>query len=295
MTPDELLAVGDRVVASARPGEEVEAAVLWSRDTEIRAFDGAVEQFTSAASAGIGIRVVREQRQGFAYLGSLDEDALAATLDEARDNATFSTPDPFLGLAQPDGVAPPLLDLSDERLAATSTEARIALAIELERLVRAGDPRIVGIDGGADYSDTEGCSAVVSTTGIRAASAETACALSVYSLAASDEDVSTGFGFSTARHPGGLDPDAVAADAVARAVRMLGAKPSGSERLTVILDPWVTAQLLSILSSAFSADSVLKGRSMFADRRGEQVASPLVSLVDDPTDAVSLGLDADRW
>jgi PmbA protein len=52
----------------------------------------------------------------------------------------------------------------------------------------------------------------------------------------------------------------------------------------VVLDPWVTAQLLGIVGSTLNGDAVLKGRSLFADRLGEPVASPLVTLVDDPTD-----------
>ena len=56
-------------------------------------------------SQGIGVRVVVDQRQGFAYAGSLDPDVIAEVLDEARDNASFATPDEFLGLAEPDGVA----------------------------------------------------------------------------------------------------------------------------------------------------------------------------------------------
>ncbi len=53
---------------------------------------------------GLGVRVIADGRQGFAYVGSLDPDVLHEVLDEARDNAGFGTPDEFLGLAEPDGV-----------------------------------------------------------------------------------------------------------------------------------------------------------------------------------------------
>ncbi len=51
-----------------------------------------------------------------------------------------------------------------------------------------------------------------------------------------------------------------------------------------MLDPWVTAQFLGILAYTLNGEAVLKGRSLFADRLGDEVASPLVTLVDDPTD-----------
>jgi PmbA protein len=69
---------------------------------------------------------------------------------------------------------------------------------------------------------------------------------------------------------------------------MLGAKKPASQRVTVVLDPWVTAQFVSILASTLNGEAVLKGRSLFADRLGQEVASPLITLVDDPTDERAL-------
>ena len=57
--------------------------------------------------------------------------------------------------------------------------------------------------------------------------------------------------------------------------------------MTVVLDPYVTAQFLSVLSAALNGESVLKGRSLFANRVGEEVASPLFTLVDDPTNPLA--------
>jgi PmbA protein len=66
---------------------------------------------------------------------------------------------------------------------------------------------------------------------------------------------------------------------------MLGATKPESSRCAVVFDRRVSATLLAVISSALSGESVTKGRSFFADRVGETVASPLVTLIDDPTDA----------
>jgi len=68
---------------------------------------------------------------------------------------------------------------------------------------------------------------------------------------------------------------------------MLGATKPKSRKLTVVLDPFVTAQFLGVLSATLNGEAVLKGRSLFADRVGEQVASPLVTLVDDATNPLA--------
>ncbi len=284
MEPEDLLAVGDRVVAAALPGEAVEAAVTWSRDTEVRAYEGEVEAFTSSNSAGVGIRVVVDGRVGFAYAGSLEPEAVDEALAGARDNARFSTPNPGAGIAQPDGVAPAELVLHDERLLGVSTEEKVDLALDLERRVRDLDGRIVGVES-VEYGDSWAIGAIVSTAGIRTASVEGAASLVAYVMAADDDaDLTTGFGFSVGRHPDALDVERCARDAVDRAIRMLGAEPTSSRRCTVVFDPWVTAQFVGLVGEMFSGDAVVKGRSPFAERVGEQVASPLVTLLDDPTD-----------
>lgn len=284
MTPDELMAIAETVLAQAAPGEQVEVVVGHSRETEVRAYDGEIEAFTSAESAGLGVRVVKDHRQGFAYAGSLDGDVLGEVLAEARDNATFSTVDEFTGLVDPDGYEAVTLDLYDEALANLGPDAKIALALELERLVLGGDPRIIGIEM-AEYSDSIDTSVIASTTGIRAMTSETGCSLAAYSLAGLDDDVTTGFGFSVGRRIEDLDLADTADQAVQRAIRMLGAGRAPSRRLTVVFDPWVTAQFLSIIGESFSATEVLKGRSFLAERRGESVAPSFVTLLDDATDA----------
>ncbi|MGZ4794887.1 MAG: PmbA/TldA family metallopeptidase, partial [Acidimicrobiia bacterium] len=110
----ELGAIAAGVAGAALDGEQVEAYVVRSRETEIKVFAGDVESLSVAEAAGIGIRVIADGRQGIAYAGSLDADVVAATLADARDNASYGAQDPGYGLATPDdlrGREPAVLDL----------------------------------------------------------------------------------------------------------------------------------------------------------------------------------------
>ena len=285
--PD-LLALADRLVGMAQGGEQLEAYVSRSSDTSVRVYQGEVEQLSVADTQGVGVRVVVDGRQGFAYCGTLDDAALAETVAEARDKPAFGEPDEAAGLASPDGVEPAALDLWRPALASVPTEDKVALAVELERVVLGADARIVGVES-CDYGDSLASSAVATTTGIRRASQETMCELVAYSLAAEGDETQTGFGFSLGRSFDELDVTVAARDAADRALRMLGATKPPSGRLTVVLDPWVTAQLAGIVAGTLGAEEVVKGRSLFAGRVGERVASPLITLVEDPTDARSWG------
>lgn len=277
----ELQALADKVVAQARHGEQIEAYVSRGGQTEVRVYQGEVEHFVSAQSEGIGVRVIRDGRTGFAYAGTLDPAAVDDVLAEARDNAEFGTVDEWAGLAEPDGVPRTPQSLWNEALASFPTPRKIELAKELERLALAGDPRIRVDD--ANYADAWGEVAVATTTGIRENGRENGCYVSVSTLAEDGEETQTGFGFSVGRDPDAFDLEKAARDAVDRATRLLGATKPASKRLTVVLDPFVTAQFLGVISSTLNGEAVVKGRSLFRDRLGEQVASPLVTLVDDPT------------
>jgi PmbA protein len=277
----DLLAIADAVIAQAKPGEQVEAFVSRDSETDIRIYDGSVEHFVSAQSEGIGIRVIREGRTGFAYAGTLDDRAVAEVLADARDNSEFGSPDEWAGLATPDGVDVVPQSLWNEALAAYATDHKIDLAKELERLTLSIDARVRVDD--ANYADVSSESAVATTTGIRRSGRENGCYVSVGTLADDGDETQTGFGFSVGRSPDEFDLAKAAKEASDRATRLLGATKPPSKRLTVVLDPYVTAQFLGIISGTLNGESVSKGRSLFRERMNESVANPLFTLVDDPT------------
>ncbi|HEX3088460.1 MAG TPA: TldD/PmbA family protein [Ilumatobacteraceae bacterium] len=277
----QLQAIADRVVSMAQPGEHIEAYVSRDAETDIRVYEGQVEHFVAAQTEGVGIRVIRDGRTGFAYAGVLDEAAVAEVLAEARDNVQFGTPDEWAGLAEPDGVDVIEQDLWSEALADYSTDGKIALAKELERLTLAVDPRIRVDD--ANYADVAAESAVATTTGIRRTGRENGCYVVVSTLADDGDETQTGFGFSVGRSPIEFDMEKAAKEASDRATRLLGATKPSTKRTTVVLDPYVTASFLGIISSTLNGESVAKGRSLFKDRLGENVANSIVTLVDDPT------------
>ncbi|MGH9288729.1 MAG: TldD/PmbA family protein [Acidimicrobiales bacterium] len=287
----ELLDLALKVAGAAGAGEQVEAFVGRSTSTSVKVHGGALESLTQATSAGIGVRVIEDGRQGFAWAGALDDDVIAEVLAEARDNVAYAQPEDWVGLAEPDGVEPPPIDLWRDGLAAQPIERKVDLALELERVVRARDPRISGVRT-AQWADGAGEGAVATSTGIAVAGRSTFCHLSVQALATEGDDTTTGYGVSVGREPGDVDLDEAAGDAVDRATRLLGAVQPASGSLTLVLEPRMAATLLGVAAGALNGESVLKGRSPFADRVGEPIASPLVTLVDDPTDPMSLGADS---
>ena len=284
---EELLRLAVEVAGRAGPNEEVEAYAIRGTDLSARVSAGEVEQLSSATSEGMGVRVVTAGRVGFAWAGSLDPGIVADTVADARDNASFATPDEHAGLARPDGVVPVELDLWRDDVAATPTADKVALAAEVERRVLAA-PGIRGLRF-SEYSDGRLEVAVATSTGVFASRRRTSAHLSCFAMAGEGDGTTTGWGSSFGRSVADLDVEEVAGDAVTRAVRMQGAAKPTSATVTVVLDPQVAASVLALVASLCDGEAVQKGRSLFGGRLGEQVASPLLTLVDDPTDAAASG------
>jgi PmbA protein len=286
----DLLDLARRVVERAAPSEQLEVYATRGSTTSVKAYEGEVESLTSAHAEGVGIRVVADHRQGFAHCGTLDEQVVAETLAEARDNVRFGEPDEWFGVAEPDGVPEPELDLWHGALVDAPMQAKVDLALALERAVVGRDPRVVGVRTAA-YGDSAGEAAVATTTGVASFGRGTWCHLSVAALARDGDETKIGGGVDVGRQPSELDVEVAASDAVERAVRLFGATKPASDRLAVVFEPRLAATLLGILGSTLTGERVLKGRSPFADRVGEPMASPRLTLVDDPTDPRSYGAD----
>lgn len=281
----------DTVVAQATAGEGVEAYGLDQTETTVRAFDGEVESLSSARTRGVGIRVLRDHRVGYAYTADLTETALAAALQAARENADAASPDEANGL--PD--AAPVQDLpglAADGFAEFAVEDKVRLAITMEAAVRAVGGDVRGVDS-AVYSDGDTTAAIASTSGVRAAFRRTDAFAYTEVLAERDGATTAAYGLDVARHPADLDVEAAAAEGVQRATRLLGATKPESQKLLVVLDPFATASLLGVLAGALSAEAAQKGRSLFAAKVGEQVGSAQVTLVDDGR--LMAGLAASPW
>lgn len=284
----ELVHIAEGVVAQANPGEQLEAFVAQGTSTEVKAYNGEVESFTSAQSAGVGIRVIVDHRVGIAHAGSLDPEVIVETLAEARNNAEFAEPDEWMELAEPDGGIPIEHDQWDESVASTPTADKVQMAIDLEARTIGADDRISGIRTSV-YSDSSSEYALASTTGISVSERGTGAHVSVLALATDNDETKVGSGYDVQFGPASLDLDVAVTDAVRRATQLLGATQPASSRLTIVLEPRMAASIVGIVVGMLNGERVIKGRSPFADRIGDGIASSVLSLTDDPTDSRSFG------
>jgi PmbA protein len=275
----DLLDLCRAAIAGARDNEQAEAYAEQTKQTTVRARDREVDSFSSSESRGVGVRLVLDGRMGYAWAADPEPEEAAGLLEAARENATFATPDEANGLPHA-AEAEPLPGLFREAQASLGPERKVSLALDLERVATETSPSVRRVEE-AIYGDAVSRVSVASSAGLSAEFAGTDCWCMVVALAERDTETQTGHAFRVAREIDDLDWAEAAREAAERGERMLGAKKPATERLPVILDPWAASSFLGVLAGSLSAEEVQKGRSLLADRVGEEVGSSLLSLVDD--------------
>ena len=266
-------------LARAEDGELADAYAGESRRTEVKARRGEVESLSGSETRGVGVRVIREGRLGYAWAADPDPGEAADLLIAARAGAEHTTPDEANVL--PDPVpAEAIPDLFRDGQASLGPERKVALALDLERVAVSSHPEVPKVEE-TIYGDAVNRVAIASTTGVAAEYSRTDCWCVAVALAERDAETQTGFSFRVARELEELEWEAAAREAAERGARLLGARKPATERVPVVLDPWAAASFLGVLAGILSAEEVQKGRSLLAGLTGQEVASPALTLVDD--------------
>jgi len=238
-----------------------------------------VENLKIAQDRGLGLRVLAGQRPGYAYTSDLSPAALAKVAESAVKNAAYSQADEHWELPKP-GVAYPRLELFDAETFSVPLAEKIRLAQNMEEAARAVDPRIK-ITQKSVYFDSRYSVNIFNTEGIAASYSGSYCGAYIVVVAQDGSDSQSGFEQQLVLKFSELKPEETGEKAGRKAIRMLGAKSIASGRMPVILEPYTASRLLGLLPAVFSGDAVLKGKSFWQGRAGQQVASSLLTIVDD--------------
>jgi PmbA protein len=267
--------------ALAAGASDAEAWVEDTRTRQIRTYEGAVESLSDAGARGIGLRAFAGARSGYAYGTDLSDDGIADLGRAAHAAAAVADADEHAGLPDENGTAE-VPGLHSPELAGWSTERKVELALEVERAARA-HPAVTQVEN-VVYSDADGSAAIANSRGFAAAMEITQAWAYASAFAGEGAELMTGLGLGLGRDPAALDPEAIGGEAGDRAAALVGATQPDSRRCPVLLDAFVAASFIGLIGGMASADAVQRGRSLFADREGDEVAVASLRLVDDGTD-----------
>ena len=244
-----------------------------------------VKSAVQGVSLGVGVRVISGERTGYAYSDDLSPEKIKKAARVAACIAQGPAKVEKTGFEQTRARdLYPVLTAPNE----TSLADRVELVKRADRAARAYDPRVFQVQ--ASYVDNLRQVLVANSDGILSTDRQPLARMSVLVLAR-DADGCPQRGFSGGGGRVGLDfflnektPEHFAREAARQAVVQLGAVPAPAGEMTVVLGPgWPGVLLHEAVGHGLEADFNRKKVSAFSDRIGQQVASPLCTVVDDGT------------
>ncbi|HEX7381499.1 MAG TPA: metalloprotease TldD [Nevskiaceae bacterium] len=269
-----------------RPG--VDAADLYFQQAATESWlfeDGIVKSGTRSAERGVGVRAMSGDKTGFAYTDEVELPALR----DASSSATAIVRQGSSGRAAVPrrGREVPALYPAVDPLTSWPVDQKLTLLRRADAAARAADPRVVRVT--ASLAGSFETVLVAAADGTLAADARPLVRANVSVVVehrGRREQASAGGGGR-----GGYEAffagdviEKLAREAVRQAVVQLDAVAAPAGTWPVVLGPgWPGVLLHEAIGHGLEGDFNRKGTSAYAGRIGQQVASPLCTVVDDGT------------
>ncbi len=256
-----------------------DASVNRTRDLSVEVEKNAIKSSDARTWGSISLRAFADGGTGWWTASSVSEEGAREAGRRAAELARAAEPDPdFVDLVSPASY-PEVAGLCDAGVAGLGggdVAKWITGSIDSAREI-ASDAIVAG---GAHASAREW--ALVNNLGVRTYQRVTSVSASVHVVVRREGDVGSFYEWDAARLLSDLEPEGLGARAAKEALRHLSSRTIRTASLPVVFGPLASSALFHGICGAASAEEVQRDRSFLVGRKGELIASPLVTLVDDP-------------
>jgi TldD protein len=265
-------------------GDFAEIFVEDKRSSSARLDDGKIEELSSGRDRGAGVRVVVGETTGYAHTADLTETGLRAAA-EAAAAAARGNPggERIVNLTKVNAPRPNLVAIQPESI---EKAVKVGLLQRADAAARAEGGGIKQVT--ARLADSRRHILVANSDGLLADDDQVKTMFAVQCVATGDIGMQTGY--ESIGHTIGwelfdrVDVEEHARKVARQALTKLNARPAPSGTMPVVIGSGGGGVLFhEACGHGLEADLVGKGASVFRGRKGQQVASPLVTLVDDGT------------
>ena len=262
-------------IAMDRGCDGAEVCVNESDEFSVGVLEDEVDDYTVSSSFGLGIRVQKDGRNGYAYTEAMDDPE--GFVEEAIDNAETVKSEDIHPMAEP--AEYPEIQKKTDALKDMDESEKIELCKALERETKRCDGRVKRV-AYCKVVTAGGRFCIYNTLGLRAERSDRVSCCYVEPVLEDKGQMRDGFAFRADGEA--LDIAGCAREAVDEAIAAMDPAPVAPGKYDIILRNDAMASILGAFAGMFSADAAQKGLSPLAGREGEDMAAECVTLVDDP-------------
>ncbi|MFO7612193.1 MAG: TldD/PmbA family protein [Clostridia bacterium] len=272
---------GEIFTAGSHAGmEDMEVYISEGEVFEVKVSKAEIDGYKLADNSGLGFRGFYNGKIGYSYTEKVSADSIDLLVRGAIENAEINDgkDEEFIFGGSP-AYTP--VDNVNAGLETVTEKQKIDFALEMERKALAMDKRIKASQYCMLGTGSE-TSILANTKGLELMDKGNHAFALLMVLAEENGVFSSGYDFIIDNDFSKFSIESLSGNSVGMALDFLKAAPVKSGDYEIILDGMVSADLLSSITSIFSARSVQKGLSRLKGKLGQKVASDCVTLVDDP-------------
>lgn len=271
--------------------DEIEAFSGYQRIIETLIDGNEIKMTIGGESSGIGIRIFRNHSLGFAFSNSLEEEKIETAVRSAIALSKNAPPDIYNRLPNPKrfGFVAGLFDNSIEEFQEPDVIDRASRMLEAAKGI---DDR-VSVDSGRFEVDI-GMRAISNSLGIEADERYSGIFCDIGAHGVENGKISSAdYRFDGARTLREDRSEELSVELAEAVVESLSAKKIESFVGQAVISPYAAVEILTApILFCVDSNNVQKGISRFANRKGEHVASPVLSVIDDGTVPAGLSSSA---
>lgn len=258
--------------------EDAEIYVEKGRSVDVDIKRDKVDFAKEVLSLGAGVRVIVDGKMGFSYTTNTQNiKKLQETVEKAIFNAKANVSDENFAFA-PKSNYPDVKGTYDKSIEEFEVEDAVEFANSMVGTVL--DKKCEPTSGGFASGQSE--MLILNSEGVNCSDISTGFSGFISVNVEDGEGVSTANESESSTHMD-FGPEKIAEKVCTTAKDSRGGKPVETGDKNVVLDHHAASGLLSTFMGALNADNVQRGRSVFAGKLGEAVASPALSIYDDGT------------
>lgn len=272
----------DSIIAKAKKKNisEIEVYISEGESFSINIFKSEIEKYELADSKGLGVRGFYNGKIGYSYTEKLSDDSIDYIIDEIIQNATIndSEEQDYIYGGSKEYKKTNNYNIEMDKI---TEEEKIEFAKKMEEVAYKADERVKLVRY-CTIGSSKGFTTMANSKGLDLSDSGNFMYSYTYLIANDGNENSVGLDFAIGNDFTKFDYEKIAKTAAQKAIEMLGAKPVKTGNYPIIIDSRVFADMLSVMTSAFSARTVQKGLSRLKGKVGKSIAKSNVTLIEDP-------------
>lgn len=251
-----------------------------SENETIKVFKGEIDTYSNSQNMGISFRVKVNEKMGYSYTESIEEEDILPLIERAISNAKVIENLDIIEIYGEKSIYEKI-DSFNPALKDITVDVKINFLLKAEKTALELDSRVKSVNYcviGSGYGEN----IIKNSKGLDLYHNGNSIYAYIAVVVQDGDSIKNDSAYIVTKDFSNMDPIKLATEAVTKALNKLNSISIDSKPYDVIIENDAFADLLGAMSGIFSGEAVQKGVSKLKGKIGEVVANSIVTITDNP-------------